>query len=426
VPLRPQVVLTLVLATAMAVFADKPVTVNADLAEGAAIAATCRLGQDRQDETGRRLLAFALAMDPENERALLLQSRLEGDQELERVELEDGGRQFVAFVEGAAAKARSKARSLLLYRVITLVDPQHPKARQELTRARNQGVDVDFEALLRNGRPTEAPRPDEPGKSPGGSGRDVLKDLADLTFSTSGSEEFQLYDEPLRIVNQLNRQLRPAAPAIRVSSKTRTVEIYDDGKELRSAAFHSRAFRSPGYFGPPSDQLSGMNGRAVLLIVCALHELGWQQQNGELTLVDSADASGPGAGGLTDAQALASQAKKSQVDVLKTYRGRDLVVSGVASGLGKSSPRFIHLANDQIRIYFGPGKAAEAALHKLAEEYDRATRTERTGRDGEDEAPPRALLFIGTAKFDGITSGRITFKGCSDFTCLRTRPSHRD
>jgi hypothetical protein len=415
----------LVVATTLTAFAAKT-SVNADLADGAAIAAACRLGQDKEGAAGRQLLAFALAIDPENERALLLQAKLERGEELERTELADGGRQFIDFVEGIAVKTKPRARSLLLYRVIELIDPQHQKARLELTRAQNQGMDTDFEALLRSVRPKEAAHPEGEGKGADGARRDVFKELANLTFPASGFQGYQLYDDPLRFVNQLNHQLRPGKPSIRVNSKTRAVGIYGEGDEFHSEAFHSRSFRSPGYSGSAAEPLAGMNGRSVLLILCALHDLGWQQQDDGLTLVDSADASGPAAGALTDAQSLASQAKKSQVDMLKTYRGKELIVSGLASGLGKSSPRYIHLANDQVRIYFGSGKAAEESLRELAEDYDRVTKVEREARDGDYPSLPRALLFIGAARFDGITGGRVTLKGCSDFTFLRTNLSRRD
>jgi|GEM_PF-2564432 len=404
---------------------------DAELAEGAAIAAACRLGKDAGDNAGLQLLAFALAMDPDSERALLLQAKRERGQPFDDVELADGGHQFVAFLEEAATSARPKARSLLLYRVIELVDPTHERALLELTRAKNQGIDTDFDALLRAARTRdrEAAKPAEGAPKASEKPRDLLDALAAVTYQPASSSNVVLYTEPMYVLNQLNRQLHDSGLAITVQSKTRAVETYNDGQEMQSSAFRSRNYRSAGYSSSGEDPLAGATGRQVVWLVCALHDLGWQQQGSRLVLVDSADASGAGSGTLNAARALAAQAKKSQVDFLKAYKGKVIGVAGVVSGVGKGDPPYVHLSSDQVRVYLGT-KVPEDTVARLNEEYDRAVKADRGRRDDDDGrayyAAPRALLFVGEARCDGVTSGRVVLKACSDFALLRTNPAGRD
>lgn len=404
---------------------------TADLAEGAAIVAACRLGQDVQSESGRQLLAFALAMDPGNERALLIQARLERGQDLDPAELADGGRQFTEFVERVAARTKPRNRALLYYRVIELVDPRHEKALLELTRAKNQGVDTGFANLLRSvrGKDGGSRRPGvdaEPGS------RNAFKALDEAKYQATDYSEQALFMEPMRVVNQLNQLLVPDGARLRVQSHSRPVEVVnrrdeDDVGEFYSNAFQSRTFRCRDYYGAHEDQLSGLNGRQVLQILCVLHNLGWKDEGDTVTLVDSEEATGPAAVAPTDARDLAAQAKRSQVDFLEAYRGKELLVWGLVSGVGRTSPRYVHLAGDQVRLYVGT-KAAEADAAKLDDAYTAVQKAERSqrGSSSSEESGPQALLFVGRAKCDGISSGRITFRNGRDIAALRVVQARRN
>lgn len=403
---------------------------EAELAEGAAIVAACRLGKDADDAAGLKLLAFALAMDPDNERALLLQAKRERGQPFDEVELADGGRQFVAFLGAAAASAKPRARGLLLYRVIELVDPDHERALLELTRARNQGVDTDFNALLRAARPRDgdAPRTGEDAPKAAEKPRDAFAVLETVTYQPTSASSTLLYTAPLDILNQLNRQLQGKGLTLAVQSKTRAVETYNDGQYMQSSAFRSRAYRTSGYYSSDRDPLAGATGRQIVWLVCALHDLGWVQQGSRLALVDSADATGAGSGALIAARALFAQARKSQVDFLKAHKGKTLCIAGLVSGIGKGSPPYVHLAGDQVRVYLGT-KIPDAVVDRLNEEYDLAVKADRGRRDDDTTSmysAPRALLFVGEARCDGVTSGRVVLKGCSEMALLRTNPAARD
>jgi hypothetical protein len=398
---------------------------DGDLAEGAAIVAACRLGQDAEDRGGHQLLSFALALDPDNERALLLQARHERGQPFEEMQLADSGRQFVTFLEEAAAKATPKTRALLLYRVIELVDPDHERALLELTRAKNQGTDTEFETLLDAIQAKESAKPpaEEPKKT-GEKPRDLTAVLARVTYQPTSAPSHMLYAEPMFVLNELNRLLRASGISIDVQSKTRPVVKYNNGQEMQSGAFRSRQFRTLGYYSADKDPLAGASGQHIVWLMCALHDLGWQPDGNRLLLVDAADASGPGSGTLSDARSLTEKVEKSHTGFLKAYKGKDIYVMGVVSGLGKGSARYVHLAGDQVRVYLDSKVSAEAVA-KLTDNYDRVVKADRASRrqtttTNTTGTTERAVLFVGEARCDGVISGRVVLKGCGDFVSLRT------
>ena len=262
--------------------------------------------------------------------------------------------------------------------------------------------------------------------------RSALTALAAVRYESrtgrdrNSPEEF-VYAEPMVILNELNQVLLPYATHVQVESRSRPVEVTDshftpgDGGELRSTAFKARGFSFRGLSGSQPDQIAQMDGRHVLHVLCALHGLGWKDGGDTLTLVDSDDATGPNAVAMVDAGDLADQAEKSQLALLKAYRGRNLLVRGLVSGFGKGTAPYVRLAGGRARVQID-AKVAGAAMSTVEGAYDglQARAEERDVVAGPYRGPTLALLFVAEAKFDGITAGRIAFVGCREFTVMKT------
>ncbi|OGV64466.1 MAG: hypothetical protein A3K19_21290 [Lentisphaerae bacterium RIFOXYB12_FULL_65_16] len=128
--------------------AAKGSSIGARLAGGAVVVAGSLLSHDPAEKRGLNLLRFALVADPGNADALLLQAKLERNQEIPRLDLPDAGRDYVDFVQSVIRKTKPGPRQLLLWRVVELVDPVNEAALQALAKAQNAGADTRLDGLL--------------------------------------------------------------------------------------------------------------------------------------------------------------------------------------------------------------------------------------------------------------------------------------
>ncbi|OGV73023.1 MAG: hypothetical protein A3K19_24855 [Lentisphaerae bacterium RIFOXYB12_FULL_65_16] len=127
---------------------SKATSTAGKLADGAVAVASSLLSEDASEARGLDLLRFALAVDPGNAWALLLQAKLERNQPLPQAEGGDQSEAYVDYLQSVIRKTSSASRQLLLWEVIELVDPKNEAALLALTKAKNKGVDTRFEALL--------------------------------------------------------------------------------------------------------------------------------------------------------------------------------------------------------------------------------------------------------------------------------------
>ena len=123
-------------------------SVTEAMADGALAASSVKLRRNRDSEAGRDLLKFALFVDPDNQQALLLQAKLERELPFDTLSYSQSQKEYIAFLKKVIAATRSEERKLLLFKVIDLVNPHDDATMLALTKAKNAGIDTDFDALL--------------------------------------------------------------------------------------------------------------------------------------------------------------------------------------------------------------------------------------------------------------------------------------
>ncbi|MBN2452127.1 MAG: hypothetical protein JXR77_17205 [Lentisphaeria bacterium] len=398
-------------------------TVSEELAAGACTVAMWRLGMDAMDDAGRKLLAFALAVDPANERANRLQQGLDGGEAIPGTPLPDAGRTYVSYLEKVAAGSRSRRHRILLYKVIELVQPEHEKARQELEQAREKGADTAFEALLAAvvGSSPEHGAEDAP-EGPG-EAEDALRAAMPLSGSSRLVQVF--LDTPLLVVNRMNEILRPSGFAVRVTSRTRrpVASSMDEGRVYYSGGnFGCRRLRPHGAL--PAELPEPVSAWQLLMLLAACHDLAWHTDGHVVELIDLDEAPERGATIPMAAAGLVETMKAGRVDFLNQYRGRRMLVHGLVSGIGRSKPPYVHLAGDAVRVVLDTGTAAES-LEGISAAYQQVTKLGRerprggiSTYQGTAYGGSPVLLFVCEATCDGMMRGRLIFKECRDCISL--------
>ena len=120
------------------------------LADGAATRASTFLSEDGASERGRRLLQFALGLQPDHPGALLLMGKLETGQPIAAAKNAMADSQYLELLRMAAAyvrKPRRRASEVLCHVMALDVEPSNEAALRAMAAAKNAGVDVSFDAL---------------------------------------------------------------------------------------------------------------------------------------------------------------------------------------------------------------------------------------------------------------------------------------
>ncbi len=180
-----------------------------DLAEGAVVVATAKLKESRMSAEGEGLLKFALALSPDNKKALILQAKLEESLPLDNVALADGGAQYAAILLKAAQDgAYSFPMRVLFCRVALLVQPENEKALVALAKAKNRGTEVSLDGLLKGLAEGEfkpfsnppPPTPPPPAAAVGGGANAGAKGADDSKEKPAEKKLFN-WDEQRKAVN---------------------------------------------------------------------------------------------------------------------------------------------------------------------------------------------------------------------------------
>lgn len=392
-------------------------SVTEELAVGAVMVANAKLFANPDDQAGLDLLRFALALDPENHDALLIQAKLDRKQKLDDVQLADGGKQYVDYLLNVAKQTRSKKRRLLLYKVVELVAPRNEQALLELTKAKNKGVDTSFGALLQIILP-DAPKGEDEGDdddTPAPASRtattgkptapeDILAALEDAGRRTG----YSYYGDPTYSLNNVNRTLSAQGLIIRYESKK---------SPLRESTGMAPLYYLPSSGVWPAATVPDLSTNYStdvrtgdqtlgdwLRIVCGWHGLGWCLRSDGIAIVDPDNkdlAKGSGLPVLADALVAAS--KEGRLEFRDKYYEKRLFVYGYVSGVSKE---YVHMVHDQVRITFGSGVDA-TRIQALSGDYGEAKR---------DDSGNRVVFFVGTGMCDGIRTGRITVTDCTSFS----------
>jgi hypothetical protein len=387
-------------------------SVTENLVDGAVLVANGKLFDSPEDQRGLDLLRFALALDPENRDALLIQAKIDRKQKLEDARFADGGAQYVNYVLNIAKHTRSKRRRLLLYKVVELVSPKNETAMLELTKAKNKGRDVSFNALVQVLLPEEE-KEEEPKKVPtrvvvnngpemDGKG-DILAELERLRCRA----DYMYMSNPLYGFNNLNQALFSSRHAVYYESKKHPIgrtsgstlpRYYTSESLLPPVAFNNVAF----YYDTTGTETPGCKTQGDWLrIFCAMYGKGWCHKGTNLAVVDADHEDvEEGSGIPMKAEDLFEANREGRLDFRAKYMGKHVFVSGFVSGVTKE---YVHLANDRVRLIFD-SSVPEERLSDLSDEYGKAADRKRT------------VLFAGTAVCETVRTGRIHLDKCKVFS----------
>lgn len=364
----------------------------AKLGEGA-IAAAAELFQKRETH-GRAtdLLRFGLALAPDNVKGLLMQAKLERKQHpVADPPPESVLRPFLLVVLRTAEGTESPPHKLLLYRVAELVDPENEIALVSLTKARNDGHNIDYDDLLREvtgtgpAEPNSTQPPGHHTENPntGGEGvvhtppqapsmaccervkqanplrgirrkrsaEDIEKDLGDLRIGAFPPEGTSGYE--LGWLNELNKRLISrgyvVVPYCDETFDLDAIRFTDTGIPV----FEGHANRSaPLYTAHHRSQKLGH----FLAGLCSGLELGYRYMDGAVLLVPADAGHNKACAGARDASAITHAFEKNPLQAQKTYRKKYVVIEGRVSSLrrGMDGTKLL-LANDDMELNMATG-----------------------------------------------------------------------
>ncbi len=453
--------------------AAKKSEINTKLADGAVAVATSLLSDDKADERGMNLLKFALAVDAEHSGALLLQAKLEREQELPKVDLPDQGKGYIDFLQSLIRKTKSSSRQLLLWKVVELVDPQSDEALLALTKAKNSGTDIGFEALLgvlggesklatAEGKPAEEATPaasaDKPAAEEGDArpvGRRIdVRPGVDVTVrnphpnpkevlaaKTVQGRGYYGYD-PSEVLGRINQAVFASGVLLYVNTRERTVgysgSCWSDGVPYPTSTGNSW----PRAYHPCKSWSDDMNTWELFRNMAMLYSLGYYFEPGKAVLTDPDNPLAVKELGMwVEADELAAEFKASRVDSLNKYRNKLVAVRGLGSGIGKDSDRtYVALASDQVRIILDDVACADQ-ITLLKGAYGEFKDDERARKEAErerryyqssiyrthyaDYGEIPVFVFLGSGVCQGQTGGRIVFKGCKEFSFMPCWPKNK-
>jgi hypothetical protein len=386
------------------------------MAEGATILANMQLRQDATSDSGLKLLRFALAVDPDNTRALLLQAKVERGQELDNYAFQDGGRQFINYLQNVIKATKSPKHQLLLWKVIELIDPDNATALVILTKAKNSGTDIRFETLL--GAITgEKPPPRTPATSPddanaGGNARKSLEELKIASFAINTHS-------PVYAINELSKHLHGNGVEIALKVTGLSSQRYYDSTTgaPRFSTFGSYPV-DPAVRAMGTRMFENISGEMAAKLISRYFKLGYKCEGNKLIFTDPDDEDAlKETGHFKDAALFRKEYDDANLDTLKKYRGKTIEIQGLVSGAGRSmANHYVNLCNDKVRVMMD-SKADREKLLKLQNEFQELERMYGS-------RPSRYYLrFIGSGIFKGERGGRLLIDDCTDFTWTRVYSS---
>ncbi len=387
-----------------------PPSISEQLTVGSIRAAQWKLAFQADDRAGLDLLLFGLAVNPENREALLLQAKVERGLPIEIPQADDAdNKAFIDLLANLAPRTTATDRRLLLYKILEIVDPANEAALLELTRAKNQGVDISFNALIKCLNPP-ATRP-TPG-SPPPSGQPPR------TPETAGGQ-------PLG-----QERIREAVARLRINNMTvgsgimRTISHIDSAAlrpigaslDYRSTRFPATIYSSSStsiYYASSSGLGYGHEFQRAILPyaanaaqreigafewlaeLAAIYNLELHFTDRFLQIIDAREETGVTNGlEAVSATTLVRETEQGIVDFLRKYRGKRILLKGSFSALGRAMrDHYVELEAGKVRLLLDPG-IEEWRLNQLKE---------HTGQG-------RTIYAIGEC--DGISGGRIILKKC--------------
>ncbi len=364
------------------------------LAAGA-ITCAAELFQDRASQKrAEKLLRFGLAFDPDNTRGLLMQARLERNRDpIEEPPETSVRKRYLQGVLRLAERTSSEPHKLLLYRVVELLDPENEIALVALTKARNDGLDIDFYRLLEKVTGNSAKRNESTlGSTVGGRAEEENKEVspqtrADASASSLSKSCRDLINEanPLRAL----RRKRDADAITRDLGELRIGAFPPDGTTMYSLDWLNELNRRlvrRGYVVVPFcnetfslsavdftdagvPQFSGslrkypaMRTRQqtsrklghFLAEVCSGMKTGYRIVDGAILLTAPEHADNQACASVCKAGDLVKEFSENHLEARKRYRNQFLVVEGRVSGTGRSvSGAKVMLDNGRVDLYLG-------------------------------------------------------------------------
>ncbi|MBT3378082.1 MAG: hypothetical protein HN742_33870 [Lentisphaerae bacterium] len=398
--------LALVVAAIPSVYARPSVPEN--MANGATILAGMKLADSAESGAGHDLLRFALAVDPENRQALLLQAKVERGLKLDPVSLADGGAKYCQFLAKIAARTKSKGRKLLLYKIIEIIQPDNEDVLLALTKAANAGVDISLDALL---------SPLEKSKKSAGNGDSAPKKRKK---EADGGEAKKILERvrlarvyvrptsPWNTINDLNRATCPEGVAIKLRASKLTYQTSTTSYNgIQMPYYYGNAVARAGAVRQEDLILSDRSAHDVLRALCWMCNLGYTYEGQNVVITNPDDESAVESGGTSvAASSLVAEFEAERAKSIRKYRGKRIAITGPFSGIGKEMRNsYVHIAGDKVKLVMG-SDAPQAEITKL-EEAGRRTMS--------DSDFYSYTLWFGTVGIcDGLSRGKVVFKNCED------------
>jgi hypothetical protein len=138
-----------------------------------------------------------------------------------------------------------------------------------------------------------------------------------------------------------------------------------------------------------------------------MYGMGWYRRGADLVVADPDDKNVvKGSGIPVKAEELFDANRRGRLDFRAKYMGKQLFVSGYASGVTKE---YVHLANDRVRLIFDSSVDA-GRIDALQTDYEKAV----------DEKRP--MLLVATGICETVRTGRIHIKDCKAFSWVTGYP----
>ncbi|MCF7854627.1 MAG: OB-fold putative lipoprotein [Candidatus Pacebacteria bacterium] len=382
------------------------------MANGAVRAASVKLEWNRDSKPGRQLLQFALAVDPENENALLLQARLERGLSFEPRMLPDEGKEYIGFLKKVVKGTRSENRQLLVYKVIELLDPRDEDALLALTKAKNKGVDTSFDILLQSvtggGSDKVVQSPEEKKGT-----EKTQSILADVVF-----ERLSIYNQnPVGVINTMNKTLAKRGVIIFIEAKDVEAQVGYFDRQTGIPHYYSNARLETNIPDGDALRLQNVSASRALGRICRVFGLGYKIDGEKVIITEKDDPEvDKSLDYVLSAQELYEQLSSYRVEFITKYRGKSLDVSGEVTGLGKNFGRdYVHLADDRVRVILSQ-EVAESRLAEMKAKYAELQERYKQYPAGSPFPRRMRLHFSGTATCAGMRGGRVILKECTDFS----------
>ena len=396
-------------------------SVTQNMADGAVALASMKFAEDPDSEAGAKLLRFALFLDPDHRRGLVLQAKIERNQPFKKIRLADDGKKYVDYLMRVIRGTDSRERKLLLYKVIEQIQPQDEDALFALTKAKNEGYDTRFEALLaavKKGRTAKTSTPSE-GSQPSperASTKDRLEQIRVESLYISSNS-------PISAINTLNRAIAPHDLAILIRAERLPARI-SHYSSTTGAPYYSSDVDFNLQLDSSQRHMRGASVLSALKRICRLFSLSYTIQKKKIVITDRDDPEAvDDIGYVMNAKELFEAFDKNRLESIQKYRDKTIEISGTVTGIGKAMSRdYIHLADDKVRVLLGRD-ASEKKLRELKEDYEDAV-----GDDDDDDyyvytTSHQKVIFTGQATCVGERASRIVLDDCTSFSWRQTYDS---